>query len=617
MKSILKLAALVLMLITSMMTSAQTATTTTLNDINYSSLYWIPTESGWGVHITHQGNVIFVAMYTYDVDNQPLWMVCSNCQKQSDGKTFTGDFFRVVGGTPFNGTPFSPITSSNVNVVGTMKVTFTSDSTATMTYTVNGATVIKSIQKELFGTATAKCKFQDSPDRSALTNYQDLWWNPSESGWGMSLVHQDNILFVAMYVYGSTGRNEWYVMSRGDRQSDGSFLGDLFRITGPVFNAVPFVPLGPDNQASRVTKVGTMSLKFSDGQKGVLTYSVNGSVVVKSIVRQEFATPYNACSQGISPKLIMSAESNNANGGPISIFDLTTGTVQTLTTANFNAQSCDGVSINPATPTKIVISCRAGTQPFVTYDLVTGAVNTNALALAPQSTFRTPVVCVTSGKCFYGFGNIGATGTSDGRILVTLNGVVTTSVTLPDQNSNKIPVRIKIVGNTLWVMSKGAENTSASISKFDLTTEKFVGSPIQVGVDAWDMAVNESVIAVTIYRPNANGKDVLFFSTTTSLQTGSVTVPGNSPTNNALGIAIKGDVVYVAGITGVGAYSLSTFAQVAFLATPAFTIEMATSSNRIYVVMNRDTIYGLNPTTLAVEVQFSKIAGYGRLYVAE
>ena len=33
-----------------------------------------------------------------------------------------------------------------------------------------------------------------SPSAS-VSNYQSLWWNPQESGWGINLAHQGNTIF--------------------------------------------------------------------------------------------------------------------------------------------------------------------------------------------------------------------------------------------------------------------------------------------------------------------------------------------------------------------------------------------------------------------------------------
>jgi len=258
--------------------------------VNYTSLWWNPDESGWGINLNHQGNILFATLFTYDASGNPLWLMLSSGNRQPDGKTFLGDLYQTTG-PPFDAHPFTPIGPANVSKVGTMSLTFADPDSATLAYTYNGKTVTKSIRKQVFGPAAALCESVPGTTRTALTNYQDLWWNPSESGWGLNIAHQGDLLFAALFSYDATGKGLWLVMTRGERQADGSYLGDLYRTTGPAFDANPFTPIGAGN----VTKVGTMRLSFTDGQTGWLSYTVGGSSVTKWIIRQVFATPVPAC----------------------------------------------------------------------------------------------------------------------------------------------------------------------------------------------------------------------------------------------------------------------------------------------------------------------------------
>jgi hypothetical protein len=259
------------------------------NDPNYTALWWNPEESGWGINLNHQGDVVFATLFTYDSAGAPMWLVMSAGLEQADGRTFTGDLYRTTG-PAFNANPFTPITSANLTRVGAMSVTFTGAASATLTYSVDGVTVNKVIEPQVFGTRAARCTGTPYP-RSATTNYQDLWWNAAESGWGVNLAHQDDILFATLFTYDPSGKGLWLVMSAGFRQPDGSYLGDLFRTTGPAFNAVPFTPI----VAANLTKVGTMQFRFSDGEHGTLEYTYNGVAVAKAITRQVFRDQAPMC----------------------------------------------------------------------------------------------------------------------------------------------------------------------------------------------------------------------------------------------------------------------------------------------------------------------------------
>ena len=163
---------------------------------------------------------------------------------------------------------------------------FSSANAGTVTYDVNGVTISKSITRQSFSTA-ATCTFTTG-DRSNATNYQDLWWNPNESGWGLNIAHQGDILFVTLFTYNASGKGMWLVMSNGNRVGPGMYTGTLYSTTGPAFNSSPWT-------AATSTPVGTMTLGFANGNSGTLSYSVNGVQVTKSIQRQVFSSPTTQC----------------------------------------------------------------------------------------------------------------------------------------------------------------------------------------------------------------------------------------------------------------------------------------------------------------------------------
>jgi len=256
---------------------------------NYTALWWNPNESGWGVNLNHQGNIVFGTLFTYDASGVPLWLVLPAGSLQS-GTTYSGELYRTTG-PAFNANPFTPIGPGNLTLVGSMSVTFSGSNAATLTYTYNGTQVTKSIQRQVYGSRAANCT-PTTASRASATNYQDLWWNANESGWGVNVTHQDNILFATLFTYDATGRDLWLVLPAGTLQPDGSYLGDLYRTTGPPFNANPFTPINAGN----LTIVGTMRFRFTNGENGTLTYTYNGTQVTKAITRQVFSSPVPACS---------------------------------------------------------------------------------------------------------------------------------------------------------------------------------------------------------------------------------------------------------------------------------------------------------------------------------
>jgi lysyl endopeptidase len=257
------------------------ATPSTAGPTNYTDLWWNSAESGWGLNVNDQGTTLFATLFTYDASGAPMWLVLANGALQSDG-SFTGPLYRTTG-SPFNAVPFGPSTPAQV---GTMTLRFATAGAGTLSYTVNGTSVTKQITRQPFSTP-ATCTFTTG-DRSAATNYQDLWWNPSEPGWGVNVTHQGDILFATLFDYDLNGQGTWYVLANAPKTAPGVYSGALYRVTGPVFNANPWTPTTP-------TQVGTMTFSFSSGNAGTLTYTVNGIQVTKSIQREVFSSPTTQC----------------------------------------------------------------------------------------------------------------------------------------------------------------------------------------------------------------------------------------------------------------------------------------------------------------------------------
>jgi hypothetical protein len=246
---------------------------------NRTALWWNAAESGWGLNVNHQGNLVFATLFTYDASG-PLWLVMSRGERQPDG-SYQGTLYRT-NGPAFNAVPFGAATLTEV---GTMRLAFSGENALALTYSVDGVQVAKSLTRQEFG-AVAECAWS-AFDRSFTLNLQDLWFNPNEPGWGVNLTQQDDILFATLFTYDAGGRPLWLVMSKGDRTS-GGFSGPLYRMSGPVFNASPWVSGTP-------TQVGTMRVAITHGNSATLTYSYNGVTVTKQIQRQVFGTVRPTC----------------------------------------------------------------------------------------------------------------------------------------------------------------------------------------------------------------------------------------------------------------------------------------------------------------------------------
>ena len=252
--------------------------------INYQGLWWNASESGWGINFAHQGDVIFATWFTYDTAGKPWWLI-AELHKTLAG-AYKGDVSTVSG--PAFGAPAFDSSKVKETVVGTMTVAFTSATQGSLDYTVNGVTRTKPIAKQLFG-ADPTCVWGEEPDLRLGTNYQDLWWNASESGWGVNFTHQDDIIFATWFTYDTAGK-PWWLIAELHKSAIGVYTGAVATVSGPPFNSVPFEP-------GKVveTPVGSATVAFTNGNSASFAYTVNGVSRSKAIARQVFAPPGTVC----------------------------------------------------------------------------------------------------------------------------------------------------------------------------------------------------------------------------------------------------------------------------------------------------------------------------------
>src|SRR5207344_3421407 len=118
-------------------------------------------------------------------------------------------------------------------------------------------------------------------------DYSDLWYIPTESGWGANMIQQGGIIFLTMFVYNTNSLPVWYVASSLEFQGGGSqrFTGPLYQTSGPFFGNGIF-----DQSSVTVTQVGTATFTATSANTGTLTYSVNGVNVTKNVTRQTWRT---------------------------------------------------------------------------------------------------------------------------------------------------------------------------------------------------------------------------------------------------------------------------------------------------------------------------------------
>ncbi len=129
---------------------------------NYQDLWWAAggAESGWGVNLTQQGTIIFATWFTYDANQNPLWL--SATAFQTGPKTYSGTLV-LTGGPAFSAVPFDPNKVTRPPV-GTATFTFSDGNTGSFIYEVdlgdgvNKAKQTKAITRQVFRPPGTTCQ---------------------------------------------------------------------------------------------------------------------------------------------------------------------------------------------------------------------------------------------------------------------------------------------------------------------------------------------------------------------------------------------------------------------------------------------------------------------------
>lgn len=249
--------------------------------------WWNTSESGWGLFTIDQGNVIAPGWFTYGPDGKPTWYLVPGARPQADG-SYTGNVCR------FTGVPFAQIAGNAADpcqVIGTASLRFTGNYALRFDYTIDGVTQSKSLTRFPFGQRDIVCRATSNPSRVTATNYSDLWWGaPETEGWGVHMSHVDNQLFATWYTY-DTDRKAIFYIGSTQRQEDGSFSGPLNRQN----NGTPATQIDGTPPSSGAIAIGTVTLRFTDGETATFTYTVGSTTQTKTLRRYQFGNTPAVC----------------------------------------------------------------------------------------------------------------------------------------------------------------------------------------------------------------------------------------------------------------------------------------------------------------------------------
>jgi hypothetical protein len=253
------------------------------------------------VNITHQGDILFATWFTYDDDGSGMWLVMPDAQMlpsfsemdpyygtpMTSMPTYSGTVYRTTG-PAFSAQPFDS-TKVGSQAVGSATFQFSGQNDGSFSFTVGSTSRMLAITKQVFG-MLPDCGFGGTP--SASPNFSDLWWRApagSESGWGLNIAQQGDVVFATWFTYDTNGKAMWLVMPDGVKTGSMTYAGALYSTRGPAFD-------GPwDGTKVASTQVGTATLAFTDASNGTFSAAVDGTSISKPITRQVYASPTTVC----------------------------------------------------------------------------------------------------------------------------------------------------------------------------------------------------------------------------------------------------------------------------------------------------------------------------------
>ncbi|MBD8528263.1 PD40 domain-containing protein [Pseudomarimonas arenosa] len=252
-----------------------------------SAAWWIPAESGWGVHIFDQGNLLAPMWFTYDHDGEPTWFLIGGARANSNG-SFGGEVFR------FTGTPFAEINgpaTRSATPIGQIQLNYFGESRMRFDYQIEGVNQSKTLQRFPFASRDIVCATAPNFSRSEALNYSDLWTgNEDNAGWGFTLYHFDSSLVAVWYTYDLDGEAVFFVVST-QQTGPARFSGEVYRQR----NGTPFSAIDGSLPSSGGDLIGTARFDFIDGELADFSYEIGGVSQTRQIRRLLVGSEASVC----------------------------------------------------------------------------------------------------------------------------------------------------------------------------------------------------------------------------------------------------------------------------------------------------------------------------------
>src|SRR6266851_8917527 len=162
--------------------------------------------------------------------------------------------------------------------------------------------------------------------RAGAVDYTDIWFNPSESGWGVNVVQSDVSLFLTFFIYGVDGKPTWFTGQQVTQDASGNFNGTLYATTGTYY-ILPWT-------GASIAPAGTVSFQPLGPYTAKLIYTVTGVGTVTKFIQRQTLTAialggtYSGAQRGTYSNCSMSSSNRSYRDFfDLQVTQLTDGTV--------------------------------------------------------------------------------------------------------------------------------------------------------------------------------------------------------------------------------------------------------------------------------------------------
>ncbi len=212
--------------------------------------HWFnPGRSGHGMDLQRSGNSMVATWYTYREDGTPHWYQAFG---PLDGTVWTGDLYQAVWVPAQNGI--------EIEIVGTMTMNFTTPQSAEFIWQIGERSGQETFSRFVFDIGYTP------------QNYTGMWYDPDQSGWGVSVDSLAETRIVLVFFYDANNQPRW-VLGSGNNDSGTQF--DMLSFTG-------FCPWCTTVEAQPVA-AGDLTLFFDGNRNAMVDMAVDYPTLQNSV----------------------------------------------------------------------------------------------------------------------------------------------------------------------------------------------------------------------------------------------------------------------------------------------------------------------------------------------